>query len=326
MSTNSQNNTDNQEIDLSQISRSIGNTITSFKYFLYSGIRFVIKNSILLGILFVLGVGLGFYMDKTQKTYDHEIIVTPNFGSTDYLYSKVQLLKSKVKEKDENFLKSIGIKNPNSLKRIEINPVTDVYRFVNNSDKNFELLKLMAEDGDIKKILEENTTSKNYVYHKVSFTTSESTSEDSTVKPILEFLNDTDFYKKLQKEYMNNIKEKMVSNDSIISQIDAVLNEFSNTVNNSGKNDKLVYYNENTQLNDVIKTKDEMVQEQGDLRVSLVSLDKIIKDNSSALNIENTESINGKMKLVLPFLFIFIYLFFRSIVVFYKKQKAINQN
>ncbi|MBN8640947.1 MAG: hypothetical protein J0L86_03965 [Flavobacteriales bacterium] len=326
MSTNSQNNTDSQEIDLLQISRSISNSLASFKYFLYSGIRFVINNIILLGILFVIGVGLGFYMDKTQKTYDHEIIVTPNFGSTDYLYSKIQLLKSKVKEKDEDFLKAIGIKNPNSLKRIEINPVTDVYRFVNNSDKNFELLKLMAEDGDIKKILEENTTSKNYIFHKVSFTTSESTNDDSTIKPILEFLNDTDFYRKLQKEYMNNIKEKMVSNDSIISQIDGVLNEFSNTVNSSSKNDKLVYYNENTQLNDVIKTKDEMVQEQGDLRVSLVSLDKIIKDNSSTINIENTESINGKMKLVLPFLFIFIYLFIRSIVTFYKKQKALNPN
>jgi hypothetical protein len=325
MSTNSQNNTDSQEIDLLQISRSISNSLASFKYFLYRGIRFVINNIILLGILFVIGLGIGFYMDKTQKTYDHEIIVTPNFGSTDYLYSKIQLLKSKVKEKDEDFLKAIGIKNPNSLKRIEINPVTDVYRFVNNSDKNFELLKLMAEDGDIKKILEENTTSKNYIFHRVSFTTSESTNYDSSIKPILEFLNDTDFYGKLQKEYMNNVKEKMVSNDSIISQIDAVLNEFSNTVKSS-KNDKLVYYNENTQLNDVIKTKDEMVQEQGDLRVSLVSLDKIIKDNSSTINIENTESINGKMKLILPFLFVFAYLFIRSIVMFYKKQKALNPN
>jgi hypothetical protein len=326
MSTNSQNNTDNQEIDLSQISNSISNSLASFKYFLYRAIRFVINNSMLLGILFAIGVGLGFYMDKTQKTFDHEVIVTPNFGSTDYLYSKIELLKSKVKERDEDFLKSIGIKNSKVLRKIDITPVTDVYKFINNSDKNFELLKLMAEDGDIKKIVQENATSKNYIYHKVTFTTSEATDQESTVEPILKFLNNTDFYKQLQREYINNVKIKMVSNDSTISQINSVLNEFSNSVSNSGKNDKLVYYNENTQLNDVIETKDLLVKEQGNLRINMVSIDKIIKETSTTINIENTESINGKMKLVLPFLFIFIYLFSRSIVVFYKKQKALNQN
>jgi hypothetical protein len=326
MSTNSQNNTDNQEIDLSQLSRSISNSLASFKFFLYSGIRFVINNIILLGILFVIGVGLGFYMDKTQKTFDHEIIVTPNFGSTDYLYSKIDLLKSKVKERDEDFLKSIGIKTPNSLSRLEITPITDIYKFVNNNDKNFELLKLMAEDGDIKKILQENATSKNYLFHKITFSTKEAIDNQSTIEPILKYLNDSEFFSQVQQAYLKNVEVKMKLNDSIITQIDGVLNEFSNTVNQGSKNDKLVYYNENTQLNDVIKTKEELIVEQGNHRIDLVSLDKIVKDKSTTINKENTESINGKMKLVLPFLFIFIYLFFRSIVVFYKKQKALNQN
>lgn len=326
MSTNSQNNTDNQEIDLSQISKSISNSFGSFKYFIFRSIRFVINNRTLLGILFVLGVGLGFYMDKTQKTFDNEIIVSPNFGSTDYLYSKIDLLKSKVKEKDEAFLKGIGIKNPVVLSQLDITPVTDIYRFVNNSDKNFELLKLMAEDGDIKKILQENATSKNYIYHKITFSSKEAIEFDSTIKPILNFLNDSKFYTDIMKVYVKNVEIKMKLNDSIISQIDGVLNEFSSKVNGSAKNDKLVYYNENTQLNDVIKTKEELIKEQGKHRLELVSLDKIIKENSVIINRENTESINGKLKFVLPFLFIFMYLFFRSIVVFYKKQKALNPN
>lgn len=324
MSTNSQNNIDNQEIDLSQISRTISNSLASFKYFLYSGIRFVITNIILLGILFIIGLGLGFYMDKTQKTYDHEIIVTPNFGSTDYLYSKIDLLKSKVKEKDENFLKSIGIKTPNSMSMLEITPITDIYKFVNNNDKNFELLKLMAEDGDIKKILQENATSKNYLYHKITFSTKEAIENESTIEPILKYLNDSKFFSQVQEAYLKNVEVKMKLNDSIIAQIDGVLNEFSNNVNQGSKNDKLVYYNENTQLNDVIKTKEELIVEQGNHRIDLVSLDKIVKDKSATINKENTESINGKMKLVLPFLFVFIYLFIRSIIVFYKKQKALN--
>jgi hypothetical protein len=38
-----------------------------------------------------------------------------------------------------------------------------------------------------------------------------------------------------------------------------------------------VYYNENTQLNDVIQTKDKLIKEQGNLRLELVNADKIVK-------------------------------------------------
>ena len=112
----------------------------------------------------------------------------------------------------------------------------------------------------------------------------------------------------------------MVENDSIIDQINVFLNTFKNTTNGSQKSDKLVYYNENSQLNDVIKTKEALIGEQGTLRLQLLSLDKIVKSNSEVLNIKNTESINGKMKLVLPILFIFIFVLVGYFKSFYKKQ------
>lgn len=321
MSTNSKINPEDQEIDLSMISKKMGNAFQNLNSLLFRCIQFVIKNIIILIVLLIVGVGIGIYLDKTQKTYDHQIIVTPNFGSVDYLYSKVELIQSKIKERDTVFLKAIGIQEPGKLVKIEINPIVDLYRFVTNNELNFALLKLLAEDGDIKKIVEERTTSKNYPYHVISFTTRRLTSTEKTVTPILNFLNDSDFFKKVQKEFVNNIMIKMKSNDGTIAQIDGFLNEFSNTATGSGsKSDKLVYYNENTQLNDVIKTKDDLVKEQGNHRIDLVTLDKIIKENSSTTNIENNASVNGKLKLVLPLLFISIFLgirFFRS---FYRKQ------
>ena len=98
---------------------------------------------------------MGLFLDTTNKTYDHQIIVQPNFGSTDYLYSKIDLLNSKIKENDTVFLQKIGILDPSKLSKIEIKPIVDVYKFIATDEKNFDLLKLMAEDSDIKKILEE---------------------------------------------------------------------------------------------------------------------------------------------------------------------------
>lgn len=320
MSTNSPKDDENQEVDLSMISKGISNFFQQLNTALFKGIQFVIRNSIIISVLFFLGIGIGFYLDKTQKTYDHQIIVSPNFGSTDYLYSQIDLIESKIKEKDTVFLNSIGIKVSDKLSKIEIEPIIDVYKFVSSGTQNFELLKLLAEDGDLKKIVEEKTTSKNYAYHVISFTTKDFTSHKRTIEPLLAFLNNSEFYRKIQKEHINNVRLKTIANDITIAQIDGFLNTFSNTVNANSKSDKLVYYNENTQLNEVIQTKDKLIIEQGQHRMDLVSLDKIIKENSSTINIENNKSVNGKLKFILPFLFIFIFIFIYLFLDFYKRQ------
>ena len=326
MSATPQNN-DNQEIDLSQISKKIGNFFEGISNSIFRGFLFFKRNLLWIGILFFLGVGLGVYLDKTTKIYDNEIIVAPNFGSTDYLYAKVDLISSKIKDGDSLFLKNVvGIQQPKKLKSINILPITDVYKFINNSDKNFEFVKLLAEDGDIKKIVNENLTSKNYPYHLISFSTDKETSNEKTVQPLLKYLNNSDYYSLIQKEYLNNIKLKMSENDSIISQINGLLNAFSSTTNGSQKSDKLVYYNENSQLNEVIKTKDALVNEQGNHRISLVNFDKVVKDNSITLNIKNTKAVNGKMKLVLPLLFIFLFVLVGYFKSYYKNQMSKLKN
>jgi hypothetical protein len=320
MSTSTQNN-DNQEIDLSQIAKKIGNFFEGISTKIFKVFLFFKRNILWVGILFILGVSLGLYMDKTTKVYDNEIIVSSNFGSIDYLYAKVELISSKINDGDTIFLKEVvGIKEPKKLKKIAIEPITDVYKFINNSDKNFEFVKLLAEDGDIKKIVNENLTSKNYPYHLISYTTDKETSNEKTVQPLLKYLNDSDYYSLIQKEYLNNVRIKMVENDSIISQINGLLNAFSSNTNSSQKSDKLVYYNENSQLNEVIKTKEILVNEQGINRISLVNFDKVVKESSITLNIKNTKAVNGKMKFVLPLFFILLFVIAGVLKSFYKSQ------
>jgi hypothetical protein len=53
--------------------------------------------------------------------------------------------------------------------------------------------------------------------------------------------------------HQQKIKEK----EATVLQIDGIVNAFSNR--NAKNSDKLIYYNENTQLNNIIKTKDSLV-------------------------------------------------------------------
>lgn len=321
MSSTPKPNSENQEIDLSQVSKRIGKAFEDFSTWVFRGFLFVKRNIIILSILFIIGAGLGFYLDKKTKVYDHQIIVMPNFGSTDYLYGKVSLLDAKISENDTAFLKAIGIKDAKKLGEIKIEPILDVYKFIDNKPENFELIKLMAEDGDINKIIQDEVTSKNYPYHKISFTTTSVTDSLKTVNPLMAFFNDSDYFKKLQKVYLKNLERRLISNDSVIGQIDGVLNEFSKSNSSVGsKSDKLVYYNENTQLNDVIKTKSDLVQDKAAIRLEQISVDDVIKKNSSVINVKNTKSVNGKLKFVLPFIFIGIFVAFGFIRAFYRHQ------
>lgn len=327
MSTNVPQNDTDQEVDLVLISKKITNFFDRINRSIFRSIQFFLKNWIIVLGLIVIGFGLGLSLDCMQKKYEHKIIVSANFGSTDYLYAKIDLINSKINEEDTIFLKEVvGIQQPKILKEIEIKPIIDAYNFIKNKPENFELIKLMAEDGDIKKILDENLTSKNYTFQTISLLTNEKISEEKLIKPLLAYFNTSDYYSKIQKEMYRSVESKMKANDSIISQIDGVLNNFSNATNSAVKNDKLIYYNENTQLNDIIKTKDALLNEQTAHRIELLGFDKIIKDKSVAINIKQQQPVYQKMKYLLPFIFLALFVLWTFGGAFYKKQMLILQH
>lgn len=316
MSTNSQD----QEIDLGQVFKKIGSFFQNIVDGFFDAILFVKKNIIILSILFIVGAGLGFYLDKTNKTYNNEIIVTPNFGSVDYLYSKIALLDAKKKENDTLFFSNLGIKNVKEFGKIQIEPIIDVFKFVDKKPDNFELIKLMAEDGDLDKIVENDVTSKNYPFHLIKFSTTKKTDNEKTIEPLLNYLNDSEYFKTIQKQYFENENIKLKANDSIIAQIDNLIDGFSESVSSGSKTDKMVYISDNNQLNEIISTKNQLIGEKGILKINLINNDKVIKDISTTINSIDTKGLKGKKKFALPLLFIILFIAYKFFISFYKKQ------
>ncbi|WP_281231280.1 hypothetical protein [Flavobacterium gelatinilyticum] len=321
MSTKVPQHNPDQEIDIFQLSKSIGSFFDRINTMIFRSIHFFVRNWIIVLILVIAGFGIGWYLDSSKKSFDNQVIVTPNFGSVDYLYSKIDLIESKIIAGDTAFLKNeVGINKPKLIKKIEIKPIADVYKFIEDKEQNFELIKLMAEVGEIKKVLEDNVTSKNYTFHSITFVTNEITDQKEIVEPLLKYLNSSEYFNALQKIGYKNLEDQIVKNDTIIAQIDQVLNGFSNSVKNGAKNDKLVYYNENTQLNDIIKTKQYLIIDQGKNKQKMVNYDKAIKDINSTLNINKTKIINGNFKFLFPFIFLFLFILICKFKKFYRSQ------
>lgn len=319
MSTSNKQDFENQEIDLGHISTKIGDFFKSIANRFFNLVLFVKRNIVWISIIFIVGAILGFILDKKTKVYNHEVIVLCNFSAIDYVNSKINLIEAKRKEGDTVFLKDLGFKNTKKLGEIEIEPIIEPYKFIDGNERNFKLIELMAEDGNLEKILTDKLTSKNYPFHRIKFSTNYKTSEEATVNPLLNFLNDSKYFKDIQKVYNNNILVKINENDSIINQINGLLNQFSKTTSGT-KNANLVYYNENTQLNEVIKTKENLIAENGRLKLELVNVDKIVKEQSSVLNNRDKTGLNNKLKYLFPIVFVLLFILISSFIKTYKQK------
>ena len=327
MSTNSQD----QEIDLGQIGTGIKNFFSGIVNSISDFIFFVKRKIVIIIGLLIIGLVLGYFLDKTTKKYTSEIIVAPNIGGSDYLYSKINLIKSKLKEDDKTFFKSIGISDIENVLKIEIEPIIDVYAFVNTSQaiaenaqntQNFELIKLLAESEDINKVIEDEKTSKNYPHHKITLVTLNKTKENEIIKPILKYLNSDEYLNKLLAITQENILIKMKKNEEQISQVDKLITQISENLSKEKSASNLVYNNENNEINALFNLKNSLINEIAEQKITLENIKLYIKDITINTNILESKGVNNKLKLILPLLFMLIYLigcFFNSL---YKKQSA----
>jgi hypothetical protein len=329
MSSTSQNN-DNQEIDLSQIYKKIGSYFEEINNKIFRTILFFKRKFLILSILTAIGFGLGQFLDIIFKSYKNQIIVSPIGGGVDYLYSKIELLDSKLGEKDSVFFKSIGIKNFKKIKLIRVEPVIDIYNFVNNSTsaanaantQNFELVKLLAENSDIDKVIEDKLTSKNYPFHSILITTKGKITEYEIIKPLLKYLNTDEYLNKISTISIENIKNKMDKNEQEIIQLDSLISKISKSIGRNERSSNLVYNSENNQINGLFDLKNNLINEIASQKIQLVKIESFIRDISITTNIKNSKGINDKLKFILPILFIFMFFFVTLFRRFYLKQLA----
>jgi hypothetical protein len=142
------------------------------------------------------------------------------------------------------------------------------------------------------------------------------------IKPLLKFLNTDEYLNQILAISKDNIKIKMKKNEELIAQTDSLIRILTINLSKNQKSSNLVYNNENNQFNSFFDLKNNLINEIASQKIALVNSNLIIKDISTVINIKNTKGTNGKMKLIVPFLFIFLFLSLSLFISFYKKQAA----
>lgn len=317
-----------KEIDLTRISQHMRRYFSRVNTSFFDGILFIKRNIIIISLLVVTGVVLGYFMDKGSKSYNNKILVTPNFESVDYLYEEIDRLNSKIADGDTVSLAQLGIQNPKEISLIEIEPVVDIYGFIEEDKNNpyadqsarkYEIFDIIAEKGDVKKIVEDPTTSKNYKTHLITFRTRKPTTTKKVEEPLLKHLNANAYFKDVQEQYIKSLDAEIAVNDSTIKQIDGIITNFNSGAHTGGN---LLYYNNNTQLDQLIRSKTVLLKQQEKNRVNKVNYTKIIKDNASLLNIRKISATTGKIKFILPILLVLVFISLVKFRDYYKRETA----
>jgi len=316
-------NNEYSEIDLAEIPKRVGGFLKMMNNKINETLFFLIKKAKIIVPLFIIGFVLGAYLDSKPTSYKHEVIVYPNFESIDYLYSKIEFINSKIKLRDTLFLESLKIDRKLKLSSIKITPIADPFLMIEEKKEYLDLIKLLVDGGDVDKFLASEIVTRKFKSHKIEFVTGEKINDDSEViEIVLDYLNNNEYFEALRKQEVENIQNTIAEYDTMNLQANDVLKSINNRTIESKANENISINNEYISYNDVLRVKEELLENKNKMALNLVMYDKTIKDIQTSKNLIHGKLLKGLSKFVFAFLFVFLYVLLIRISKFMKKYKT----
>jgi hypothetical protein len=315
----------NDEIEMSVFINSIKRLFVGILKLIFHALSFY-KKYIVVVLILAIGGGIGgYYMDNNNlKNYRNDVIVIPNFESTEYLYDAIEMVNSKIKNKDGLFFSKIKIDDYLVLREITIKPVTDVYDMVKQQKSNLDVFKIMSEKGDMSKVLADLTTGRHFKFHKISIYEKGSSYGNKNIKALLDFLNDNAYYKTYGKVLRESQAKKIEKNNEMIAQIDSLLSAVGK-IKAGASSDSKISINQNTQLNDLVLTKESLIMDNRKIQLDLIDNQNVIQEVSTVNDIIEDRILSYKtMMLPLLLLMAFSSVFFLRYL--FNKLKSVTAN
>ena len=286
--------TNNQEIDLSYLYKSVKDFFENIVYGFFKFISFFLRNIVITCIVLIIGIGLGIYVYKNdKKAYKSIVVVATNFGSTGYAYNKIN-----------HFNKAELHKYPNlaHVNKIEIEPIIDVYSFISDEKENLDIAKYMSENTiEVSKYKDDNNVEKLYRYHKIEYYTDVADADNGIYNDLINFLNDDDYYIEVQKIGILASKNKLIELEKSVENINAVFESMGVNRGEGSGDIKIDLY---SQINELMLTKNKLMQQIAKTNVQVVEEEKVVYDVSSNRNLLN-KSIIKPVFLVIVLLFLY---------------------
>ena len=304
-----------EEVDLGYLFKSIGSVFKSLVKLLFLVLVFFRKYFLLIIGVIIVGIILGYFLDRNSvNVYENRLIVIPNFESVEYLYDKTDELNFKIQSGDSLYLKEIFGENYTVVRKIEIEPIVDIYNFTTKSRENIDVFRILFENQDMKEFVDDMTTSKQYKYQKLKVFILGKESE-KPLADLIKFYNENMHFTQYKEAYVENTTERLLETEKMIKQSDSVINSIVNATGGSITNPP-VYASFNNDFYSIYRYKDVLLKDKLELLKKSKDEVAIIKPVSINYNIleGGFATLKNTIKIPMLLFLLFSFIFFLRFV------------
>ena len=256
-------NNKQEEIDLIQLLRLIGESIRRFfafigkiLFFIYDliikTIIFIKSHFLKIAVAAVVGLVVGYFVEKySNHLYESSMVVKPNFDSTRQLYANIKYYNLLIENKQniklvKVFENKISESQALKLKSIEIEPIleeNDKITHYNNFIK--ELDSIPDVKLDFKKF-SDNIPAHEIENHKITITTTDENIFEFLQEPIINSVEENKFFKRRRRLLEGNIEQSNKILSGQLSDIDSLKGIYrqvlvKNAENNETRKDGTIF-------------------------------------------------------------------------------------
>lgn len=253
--------------------------------------RFFWNHKIRLIILLLIGFSVQLLLlTKTEKIYNNEFLVKTNFGSTEYLYGKVQSVNAKIESNDSLFLKNVFGPDYDRVEELVVVPVTDVYNLVNKSEENNKLFKILIEEyDDFTSFTFSDINIREYPVHKIRIYIKGLKSNKEISDKSFAYLSDNSYYNEIKRIALDSYKQQLIQNEIIRSQIDSIVISQKNSQALPQFDNNSINFTGSQDIKELLSQKKGLLDDDKKLKNKISTNDEVIKTINSSYGILSEE-------------------------------------
>lgn len=326
MSNHPEHNNQSEEIDLGYLIKKINALFIRSLKLLFGVISFYLKHIYIILTLILIGVVYGYFKEKDNLIlYDNHAIVVPNFESVHYLYDKIDAINFKIGQKDSLYLKNIFGDDYKRLRKLEIEPIIDMYQFLSKSRENIDIFRIITQSQDIIDYKEELSNNKYNKYHKLNLKIYGERNTEAIVSKVVDYLNSNEHLKEYSSIFKENNELKIDEHKKMLAQIDSVL--YSIYSGKSQQSNYGVQFSDNPYTHFLIERKGMVMDDLLQHQINKIDFENAIKIVKIDYNLIDNSKFSVSSKIKYPLLLVFLYsLFFFFRYSYFKLKKIANSN
>ncbi len=323
-----QHNT-NEELDLGQLFTLIQKAVFAvFKGFLRI-YHFFRKRAWILIILGIVGLALGYGLTMITSTkLKTDVIVTPTLESKRYLFTIIDEINANIKAKDSIFFDSL---------QIDIADLKDYEVTIESLDKKsgkeleselqyMEVLQDFENSEATSDIIRNLLLDQNSQEQRITFAFLDPVKGPKIARKLMDYVNNNAYFVNLIETYTANAKNRLKMNDSIIKQLDLLINNYTENMSEqiTASEGQLVLQEEDQlDIHELFALKNQLIAESESKRIELIKRETPIRIVNFGKSQPVKLPIFGRTIFLIPVVLIALYLLYELIKYLNRKSDDI---